>query len=137
MVRQMLATVLSAALLATGCASAGGSRVAQPAQPSAVDPAVMADYVSRIPAGSRVRVERTDGHTVHGTLMKSTGQAVTVQRNTRVAEPPAEIPIGSIVRVTLETTGGTSTAKAIAIGIASGVGAFFGILAIVAANWND
>jgi hypothetical protein len=39
--------------------------------------------------------------------------------------------------VALENGSGTSTAKAVGIGIAAGVGTFFGILAIFAAAFND
>jgi hypothetical protein len=102
-----------------------------------VEKAAMADYVQRLPAGSKVRVERTDGLTLRGTLMKATPDAIVVQTNTRVPEPPVELPLTSLARVTVETGGGTSTAKAIGIGIASGVGAFFGILAILAATFSD
>jgi hypothetical protein len=137
MLKHTLAIVLSVALATTGCASVSGARVGQPAPPSVTDRTVMADYVQRIAAGSRVRVERTNGDAMRGTLMKATEQSITVQRNTRVAEPPVEIPIDEVARVTVDNGGGASTAKAIGIGIASGVGTFFGILAILAATWND
>jgi hypothetical protein len=39
--------------------------------------------------------------------------------------------------VTIENGGGASTAKAVAIGIASGVGAFFAVLAIAFAASGD
>ncbi|HYT67714.1 MAG TPA: hypothetical protein VEL51_14890 [Vicinamibacterales bacterium] len=135
MLRKALAVVLSGALISTGCASAARGAMQSPA---VVDPAMMAEYVQRIPAGSRVRVERTNGESMRGTLMKATPQAITVQRNTRIPEPPLEIPLGSVARVTLDSAGGgASTAKAIGIGVASGVGTFFVILAILAAAWDD
>ena len=97
----------------------------------------MAEYAQRIPAGSRVRVERTTGEMIRGTLMKATAETVTIQKNTRIPEAPVEIPLASIARLTLDQGGGSSTAKAIGIGIASGVGAFFAIIAVIAAAWND
>jgi hypothetical protein len=106
-------------------------------QPGVVDRSAMADYVQRLPAGSKVRVERTDGQTIRGTLMKASPDAIVVQKNTRVPEPPIEVPIGSLARVSLETDGHASTARSIGIGIASGVGAFFAILGIIAATWSD
>ena len=60
-----------------------------------------------------------------------------MQKNTRIAEPPVDIPVREIARVTLETSGGSSGAKAVAIGIASGVAAFFAILAIAFAAGRD
>jgi len=97
----------------------------------------MAEYVQKLPAGSRVRVERLDGSSFRGTLMKAEENSIVVQKSTRVAEPPVEIPMGQIARVTVENGGGTSTGKAVAIGIASGVGAFFAILAIAFAASGD
>ena len=135
--RQLLAVLLSAALVASGCASAGRTRAATGPQAATVDTAAMADYVQRLPAGSRVRVERADGTSMRGTLMKAGEGVIVVQARTRVPEPPVQMPIAEIARVTVDGNGGMSTGKAIGIGIASGVGAFFAILAIIAANWQD
>lgn len=132
---QIAALTVCAAIFTSGCAAATHGTMTTPAAP--VNTATMADYVQRIATGSKVRVERTDGGSLKGTLMKATPEAITVQRNSRLPEPPIDIPISSIARVTLETSGGTSTGKAIAIGIASGVGTFLGILAIIAATFND
>jgi hypothetical protein len=95
----------------------------------------MADYAQRIPAGSKVRVERSTGAALRGTLMKADGAAITLQRNTRIPEPPVEIPIANITRLTVEQ--GSSVGKNIAIGVASGVGATFGVLLLLAAIWSD
>lgn len=135
--RQLLAVVLSAALATSGCASAGQTRIATGPQPGAVDTAAMADYLQRLPVGSKVRVEWTNGRSLRGTLMKSGAEGIVVQKNTRVPEPPIDVPTAQIARVTLDSGGGMSTGKAIGIGIASGVGAFFAILAIIAASFND
>jgi hypothetical protein len=105
-------------------------------QPGVVDRTAMADYAQRLAVGSKVRVERSDGQTIRGTLMKTTAEAIVVQRSTRVPEPPVEVRYGDIARLTLDS-GGISTGRAIGIGIASGVGAFFGILAILAATFSD
>ena len=136
MTKQLTAIVLSGALLTGGCASASGPRVAADPQPPTVERSVMTDYAQRIPAGSKVRVEQTDGHSVRGTMMKAGAESITVQRHTRVPEPPVEIPIGSIARLTLDQAG-SSVGKNIAIGVASGVGATFGVLLLLAALWSD
>ena len=136
MMKQVTALVLVATLATSGCASASGGRRAVQT-PSVVNAAAMSDYVQRIPAGSRVRVERTNGDSMRATLMKATAESIVVQRNTRVAEPPIEIPVAELARVTLDQGGGTSVAKAVGIGIASGVGAFFAIIAIAFAAFGD
>jgi len=132
--RQLLSILLCSSVVvsATGCASAGRTPVATGAAPTAADARNMADYVQRLPAGSKVRVERTDGTSLRGTLMRATDEAIVVQKNTRIPEPPIDVPIARLARVTTET-GGTSTGKAVAIGIASGLGVFLAILAMIAA----
>lgn len=132
MLRKLMAALVCAALATTGCASAGGPRIPQaaPAAP-AQDTAVLADYVQRLAAGSKVRVERTDGTSFRGTLMKATAQSILVQKNTRVAEAPIEIPLQQLARVTLDT--GSSTGRSVAIGVGAGVAATFGVLLLVAA----
>lgn len=133
--KKVLVLVLSLSIVSAGCASTS-TRV--PVQvPTVSDTTTMADYVQKLPAGSRVRVDRTDGHSIKGTLMRATAQAITVQAHSRVPEPPVEMPLNTVARVALENGSGTSTAKAVGIGIAAGVGTFFGILAIFAAAFND
>lgn len=134
MTRQITAALLCVALAATGCASASGSRVAQNSPPP-LDRSLLAEYAQRIPTGSKVRVERTTGGTLRGTLLKSGADQITLQRNTRIPEPPVDVPFGTITRITLETNG--STAKTIAIAVGTGVGATFGVLLLLAAIWGD
>lgn len=135
MTRQLTAMTLCVALAAGGCASASGPRVT-PAPPPPIDRGVMAEYAQRIAPGSKVRVERTNGPSLRGTLMKAAPDSITVQRNTRVPEPPIEIPIDTIARLTLDQPT-SSVGKNIAIGVASGVGATFGVLLLLAAIWGD
>ena len=93
MLRQMLASSCGA-LMTTGCASAcgpadragaGGAERPGPCRARRLRPAA--------PAGSQVRVERTDGDSLRGTLMKATPDAIVVQKNTRVPEAPVEVPL--------------------------------------------
>jgi hypothetical protein len=137
MFRQLTAIGLAAVMAATGCASASGPRVTQaPAAPNVQDRAVLGEYVQRLPPGSRVRVERTNGESLRGTLMKATPDTIVIQKNTRVAEPPVDIPLSDVTRVTLDTAN-SSVGKQIAIGVGAGVAATFGVLLILAAIWSD
>jgi hypothetical protein len=129
MLRKTLALVLVSALVTSGCASASGGRIPA-AAPPVVDAAAMAEYVQKIPSGSRVKVERTNGDSMRATLMKTTASAIVVQRNTRVPEPPVEIPIAEVARLTIDHGTGTSVAKSIGIGIAAGAGTFFALIAL-------
>lgn len=134
MFKQTIALALCAALAGTGCASASGPRLAQNSA-GPIDRAVLAEYVERIPAGSKIRVERTTGGTVRGTLLKSGPDSLTMQRNTRVPETPIDVPFGTVTRVTLDT--GSSTGKTIGIAVATGVGATFGVFLLLAAIFSD
>jgi hypothetical protein len=137
MFRKTVAAFVCTALMTTGCASASGPRVAQtPAAPSVQDRTVLAEYVQRLPAGSRVRVEQTNGSSLRGTLMKATPDTIVVQKNTRVPEPPVEVALSQVTRVTLDSSS-SSLGKHIAIGVGTGVAATFGVLLILAALWGD
>lgn len=137
MLRQTLAVVLCGALVTTGCASASGPRIAQaPSTAPVQDTTLLADYVQRLPTGSRVRVEQNDGTSFRGTLMKATAQSILVQKNTRVPEAPVEVPLQHLTRVTLDQ-GGSSVGKTIAIGVGSGVAATLGFLLILFALVGD
>jgi hypothetical protein len=148
MLRQMLALVLCGAVAGTGCASASGTRIAQapqstPATQSAqathatqADNSAIADYAQRLAPGTRVRVEQTDGRSFRGTLMRSTPQAMVVQKNTRVPEAPIEVPLDRVARVTIDSNSGSSVAKNVAIGVGTGVAVTFGIFAILAAIFS-
>jgi hypothetical protein len=133
--RQITAVLLCVALAASGCASTSGPRVAQDSA-APLDRALLAEYAQRIPTGSRVRVERTTGGTLRGTLLKTGSDQVTLQRNTRIPEPPVDIPFGSITRLTVEN-GGNSTGKTVAIAVGTGIGATFGVLLLLAALFSE
>ena len=134
MVKQMMAVVLCGALAATGCASASGPRVASDAA-APMDRTLLAEYAQRIPPGSKVRVERTTGGTLRGTLLKVGPASIAVQRNTRIPEPPVDVPFDTITRLTLDT--GSSTGKTVGIAVGAGVGATFGVLLLLAAIFGD
>jgi hypothetical protein len=136
MLRRMLAVVLCGALVTTGCASAAGPRIAQAPQAPVQDQGVLADYVQRLAPGSKVRVEKTDGSSFRGTLMKATTEAILVQKNTRVPEAPVEVPLDHLARVTLDH-GGSNVGKTVAIGVGTGVAATFGIFLLLVALWGD
>ena len=136
MFRKMVAALVCAAFATTGCASAAGPRIAQAPGAPIQDTTTLADYVQRLAAGSKVRVEQTSGASFRGTLMKATPQVILVQKNTRVPEAPLEIPLEQLARVALDN-GGSSVGKTVAIGVGTGVAATFGVLLLLVALWGD
>src|SRR3954469_23728374 len=95
MARQMIAIVLCAALVTSGCASASGPRTAVAPAAPVVKQEVLADYAQRLPAGSHVKVETSSGGVVRGTLLKADAQELTLQGNTRILEPPVDLAAGA------------------------------------------
>lgn len=135
MVRQSLSLLLVVSLATSGCASAARTRVAQP---PLTDPAMkgrMAEYVEQLPVGSRVRVERATGGTLHGTLIAATPDRVVVQRATRIPEPPVDVPLQNVTRIQIEER--TGVGKGIIIGAAIGAAATFGFLILIVAGLSD
>lgn len=140
MTRQLIALTVCAALV-TGCATAGRPRLvldnqtmptAQAAPPGRD---VLAEYVRKLPPGTKVRVDRAGARAVKGTLMKATDVAIVVQPRTRVPEPPIEIPLTDVLAVTPE--GSNGVAKAIGIGAAAGAAAALGVILILIAALSD
>jgi hypothetical protein len=131
----MTRTIATLVIVAMALPSAlAGSAAASP-RGQADGRAALAEYVRALPPGSNVRVDRIDGHTVKGTLLKAGDRTLVVQRRTRLPEPPVEMALDEVARVTLEKRSGLG--KAIAIGAAVGVGAAFGVLAIIAGAMID
>jgi hypothetical protein len=136
----MVALLLCGSLVGSGCASANASRGPLPAARAPahgrVDPALMAEYVRQLPVGSKVRVNLANGETVHGVLMQRERDPIIVQRRSRIPETPIEIPLKDILAMELET-GGSNTARTVAIGTATAVGATLGVLMLLAAIFSD
>jgi hypothetical protein len=138
-----LAVILCVWLVTSGCTAARGPRFAVAEQPAgrknttapSTDQALMADFVRQLPVGSRVKLTRVNGDVVRGTLMKGDADPIIVQRRTRIPEPPSRIPVSEIAALEIESS--HSNGRALAIGIATGVGATFGFLAILVAVIAD
>ena len=79
----MLALALCVTVAAPGCASARWNHAGVPSHQlgepgQGVDPATLADYLKTLPLGKTIRVERVDGQSLRGTLLKVTDRSLTV-----------------------------------------------------------
>lgn len=138
--RKILSLLLVVALTLPGCASSHASQgpsVATPSVPRTGDPKVMADYIRQLRVGSRVRLSRTNGDEIRGTLMKNDGDPVVVQRRARIPEAPIEVPLAEVIAVELDTHNGGSVGRSIAIGAGAAAAAVLGIFAVLAAIYSD
>jgi hypothetical protein len=138
---RLIAVLISAAMTSTACATARWS-AAPSFQDSRVsgqhgDTAVMAEYVQRLPPGTTIKVERIEGKSLRGTLMKATDRSLIIQPKTRIPEPAVEIVYADVVRITPDTGNGNYIGKAIGIGAAAGAGAALTVFFIILAAYGD
>jgi hypothetical protein len=91
-------------------------------------------FAQKIDVGTRMKVRLDDGQRVVVTLIEADADGVLVQPRTRVAVPVQHIAYDRIASLERDDARGVGAAKAVAIGVASGVGAFLGTLLILMAT---
>jgi len=137
-IRDTIVLALCATLVSTGCATARTPHVNSVSSPDqAGTRRVLIEYTQSLPRGADVRVSRSSGRSLRGTLMKATDQSLVIQPRTRLPEPPVDIPFNDVLEVTPEHHGGTSVAKAIGIGAAAGAAAMLTVLLVMFAVYGD
>jgi hypothetical protein len=99
-------------------------------------PEVWRNFLQRVKIGSELNVRLNDGRRIRATLVDVREDAVLLQRKTRIPVAIEAVPYDAIVRIEPRKAG-QSPAKAIAIGAATGVGVFFGIMALLFAVVGD
>ena len=98
---------------------------------------MLAEYVQKLPPGTAVRIDRTNGRSLVGTLMKATGDSLFVQPKTRIPEPIVEVPMDDVIGVTPVSKGSNHIGRAIGAGAAAGAGATLAIFLILIAAFGD
>lgn len=96
-----------------------------------VAPDIWKGVAEQIELGSRVRLELRDGRALDAVLVAVRDEVLVVQPKVRIAVPPQEIPYAAIASLERRKGEGIGAGKAAAIGVATGVGAFFGIMLIM------
>jgi hypothetical protein len=99
-------------------------------------PDVWKQFVERVDVGTELNVQLSDGRRIRATLVGSRDDAVLLQPKTRIPVAIQAVPYDAIVRMEPRKAG-HSAGKAVAIGVATGVGAFFGIMALIIAAVGD
>lgn len=123
----MMRIVLIVALLVPGVA------LAQTAPPADV----WKEMATRAGAGSDVQVRLADGAGFRATLVRVDDAGVMLQPKTRVPVPVQAVPYEAIASLELATKGGVSVGKAVAIGVGTGVAAFWGMAILAFALIGD
>jgi hypothetical protein len=94
------------------------------------------NFAGRVDVGTEVNVRLNDGRRLRATLIGVGDDAVLLQPKTRIPVPVQAVPYDAIVAMEPRKAG-HSGGKAVAIGVATGVGAFFGIMALLFAAVGD
>lgn len=91
-------------------------------------------FAQKIDVGARVRVRLHDGQRVTATLIRADADALLLQPRTRVPVPVQRIAYDQVALLERDKARGIGAGKAVALGVASGVGAFLGTLLILIAT---
>jgi hypothetical protein len=115
-------------------AGAGPSLFAQSAEPG-THAAVWRGLAERLPPSARVKLRLRGGERFTATLVDAQPDGLLVEPKTRLPVPVQRIAYADIASMELVQEGG-SVGKAIAIGVASGAGAFLTLLMIALSAWD-
>lgn len=91
-------------------------------------------FAQKIDVGARLKLRLDDGQRVSATLIEAHPDGLLVQPRTRVPVPVQRIAYERIASLERDEGRGIGAGKAVAIGVASGVGAFLGTLLILIAT---
>lgn len=135
MSRTIAALLIATIMLSTTRAAAAAADMQAPAMASrATD---LHAYVSRLPPGSTVKVTPKEGRSFKAILMVVDDEAIVVKPKTRLSRPERRMALNEVEFVELQEKNGSSVAKTVGIGIATGVGAFLGLLVVTFALISD
>jgi hypothetical protein len=94
-------------------------------------------FVANVPVGTELDMRLRSGQRFRATIVRTTPDAVMVLPKTRVPVPVQPVAYDEIASLERHEQRGMSGGKAAAIGVASGVGGFFGAMLIVFALISD
>jgi hypothetical protein len=99
-------------------------------------PEIWRSFAEQVEIGTELNVHLNDGRHFRATLVGTRDSAMLVQPRTRIPVSIQTVSYDEVTRIE-RTRSGIGAGKAIAIGAATGVGAFFGILAIMLSVVSD
>ena len=99
-------------------------------------PDVWRSFAERIEVGTELNVRLSNGQRFRAALVGVRPDSVLLQPKTRVPVPVQAVPYERIERLE-RTRHGIGAGKAVAIGVATGVGAFFATLGVLLAAAGD
>jgi hypothetical protein len=97
---------------------------------------VWRSFAERIAVGTELNVRLKNGQRFRATLVGAQHDVVLLQPKTRIPVPVQAVAYDSILRIEPRKAG-QGVGKAVAIGVAAGVGTFFGVMALLVAAVGD
>jgi hypothetical protein len=94
-------------------------------------------FAQKLEIGTEMEVRLQDGKRFRAVLLEAREDAVILQPKTRVPVPVQAVPYSAVTSLQPKKDGGIGAGKAAAIGVGTGVGAFFGMLLILFAAFAD
>jgi hypothetical protein len=86
-------------------------------------------FAERVDVGTELNVRLNNGRRFRATLVGVRDNALMVQPKTRIPVPIQAVPYEDVMQIE-RTRSGIGAGKAVAIGVAAGVGAFFAVVAL-------
>jgi hypothetical protein len=109
------------------CLALAGTLAHPRAAAAQAQPDVWREFVQAVDVGTELTVRLHNGQRFRAMVVGKRDSEVLLQPKTRVPVPVQPVPYGAILSLE-RRSGGNGTARTVAIGVASGVGAFFGVL---------
>ena len=97
---------------------------------------VWRSFAERIAVGTELNVRLNNGQRFRATLVGAQHDVVLLQPKTRIPVPVQAVAYDSTLRIEPRKPG-QGVGKAVAIGVAAGVGTFFGVMALLVAAVGD
>lgn len=122
-----------------GPAAGSGQTVDAPLPPDQATPvpSIWREFVARVAVGSELHVRLASGERFRATRVRADDSGVLLLPKTRVPVPVQAVRYDAITSLEPARKGGIGAGKAVAIGVGTGVAAFWGMMAIAFAVWGD
>jgi len=101
------------------------------------EPEIWRGLAEKLQPGTTLKVRLGNGQRFRATLLQVSADAMTLQPRTRVPVAPQLVRFADVRALEVDTGKGVGLAKAVAVGAATAAGAFFALMAVAFAVWDD
>jgi hypothetical protein len=101
------------------------------------EPEIWRGFAEKLQPGTTLKVRLGNGQRFRATLLQVSADAMTLQPRTRVPVAPQLVRFADVRALEVDMGKGVGLAKAVAVGAATAAGAFFALMAVAFAVWDD